>query len=192
MQYRIVALSVLFALLPLRASADLLRYDVTVAWAQGGAEVATGYMIFEDAGPVPGDIWPSIVDWYFDVDGFVVSPANTVAAELDASMLTVDADYHILSDFRYTPSLAPGVCFSTSAQCYWYDDVNLSFSRDLQGFSISVRNDLYFAPVGSGRGTYSDPIEVSISLPGTAGLLAIALAGLVIVGFRVSPVASAR
>lgn len=180
-------LALLLSFFALHASADLIRYDVSVAWAGDGEEVASGYMTFDDVGPVPGDIWPNIVDWYFDVDGFVVSPGNTVAAQLGASMLSVDANYNILSDFQYTPSLEPGVCFSTSAQCYWYDDVNLSFSRDLQGFSISVQDDLYFAPVGSGRVTYSNPVAVSIPLPDSSGLFAIALAGLVILGLRAKP-----
>ena len=170
------------------AQADFIRYEVTIAGPTIPAD-SSGYMVFNDAGLVPGNIFPNIADWYFIVDGFEFTPSNTQA---DATgFFTVDANYNFVSDFD---------SFTTRSPCFSADGCQANFGAPLLGFTQSFFSASIIYPTDNGVNeilqitgvsvSYSDPILIpsgSISVPPVFGLMAIALAALALTrrsGFR--------
>lgn len=166
------------------AQAGQIRYDVTIdsPYFLGGS----GYMVFNDAGPVPGNIFPNIVDWYFTVGGYVFNTSNTQAAPLGP--FVVDANYNFVNDFYN--GIEAGPCFSASG-CQNFSDVpllaftySLGMARIVYPTGNGVHDDLDWANV-----QYSDPIFLNEApLPSSLSLFALALAGLAVRrGRRVLP-----
>ncbi len=52
------------------ASTGLTRYDVEIDSPSISAAIF-GHMIFDDSATVPGNIWSSLIDWEFNVEGFI-------------------------------------------------------------------------------------------------------------------------
>jgi hypothetical protein len=161
------------------AQADSIRYEVTIAGPTIPAD-SSGYMVFNDTGLAPGNIFPNIVDWYFIVGGFVFTPSNTKA---DATgFFTVDANYNFVSDFD---------SFTTRSPCFSADGCQANFGAPLLGFTQSFSSASIKYPTDKGVNeilqitrvsvSYSNPIQIpsgSISVPPVFGLMAIALGAL--------------
>jgi hypothetical protein len=157
------------------ANAGLVRYDVTMSHPDLSPG-ASGYMVFSDAGPVPGDIFLNIIDWYFNVGGFVFNPSNTQAQAVGP--LNVDANYNFVNDFDFGDFSSP--CFSPTG-CLSPDAFFLGFSRTLGLVGVDYPGDNGpGALILSGATVeYSDPIFIAeVPLPPVLGLFAVALASL--------------
>ena len=158
------------------ANADV-RYDVSIDTLSFTGQ---GYMIFNESGPVPGNIWPNIEYWELTVNGFVFDPSNTVART--NGYFEVDQNYQFRSDFgRVGGSLFPP-CFSNDVLCG---------GNPLVAFSSFIGAVLAIYPSVNltefGQVTYSAPIFVSTPpptpVPATPGitlpLMGIALVSIV-------------
>jgi hypothetical protein len=166
-------LTLFFSALTTSANAGLVRYDVTMSHPDL-APGASGYMVFSDAGSVPGNIFPSIVDWYFSVGGFVFNTANT----LPRGPLEVDANYNVVGDFDFGEFDTP--CFSPTG-CLSADAFFLGFSRTLGiiGVEYSGDNGPVELFLSAATVEYSDPIFITeIPLPPMLALFVVALASL--------------
>lgn len=142
----------------------------------------SGYMMFNDNGPVPGNIFPNIVDWYFNVGGFIFSPSNTQPDPFGP--FEVDASYHFVNDFINLgdsgPCFSPGGCQEPGAPT-----ILLAFTSSLLGGGGALR---VVYPTGSGvydlldfsaSVEYSDPIFINeVPLPSVLVLFAVALTSL--------------
>ena len=81
-----------------QADFDFVRYDVSFASQH------IGHMVFDNTGPVPGNIFPNIVDWEFTFDGFRYDPSNTVVA---GNFFAVDENYIFQADLGAAPPAFP-------------------------------------------------------------------------------------
>jgi hypothetical protein len=170
------------------AQADFIRYEVTIAGPTIPADTS-GYMVFNDTGLVPGNIFPNIVDWFFLVDGFEFTPFNTQA---DATgFFNVDANYNFVSDFDEFTTKSP--CFSADGCQAVFDDRLLAFSQSFFSAHIIYPTDNGVNDILQITGvsvSYSDPIPIpsgSIPVPSVFGLMAIAMGALALTrrsGFR--------
>lgn len=151
-----------------------IRYDVTISHAN--LPGIQGYMVFNDTGPVPGNIFPNIVDWYFNAGGFIFDTSN---AQPDPdSPLFVDANYYVVSDFLPPNPQASTPCFGVDG-CQT-PGAFLGFSKVLGvvGLDTGPINTIEFGASIE----YSDPIFINeVPLPSVLGLVAIALASLALV-----------
>lgn len=167
----LVALSSLSAI-HARAQFDYIRFDVSFN------SQYFGYMVFSDSGPVPGNIYPNIVDWEFTFNGFVFDTSNTVP--WDNGYFEVDGNYQFQSDFN--GGLAP--CFSSTGLC-GLDPIAIGITRGLN-LVLTINppggNEVY----SGGQVSYSRPVFLSAlprpvpTAPGIAlALMAFALVGVV-------------
>lgn len=156
--------------------AGQIRYDLTMSHASLPADIL-GYMVFNDTGPVPGNIFPNIVDWYFNVGGFVFDTSNTQADPF--SPLEVDANYNIVNDWSGPfPNSTP--CFGANA-CQSFPALFIGFSRTFGVVGLNFPNDNgpdEFTVFGANV-AYSNPIFLNeVPLPPVLGLFTVALASL--------------
>jgi len=79
------------------ANAGLIKYEITL----DSDNSLLGYVVFNDSGPVPGDIISDLVDWSFSYGGVEVNSSNTDVS--DDSRFDVDAGFQ--------PDLYPSLCF---------------------------------------------------------------------------------
>lgn len=160
------------------ANAGFLKYDVTYT-GLGGSPVPDfqGYMLFDDAGFVAGDIWDRVVDWQFDVAGFIYTPANTVAAA--DGYFSVDAAGNFVSDLTFGAGLGVTPCFldvGTGCSSAPLASVLLGFTSTFRGATINNPVTGAQTALFEGDVTYSAP--ESIPVLGTLPLLLTALWGL--------------
>jgi len=143
----------------------------------------SGYMVFNDTGPVPGNIFPNIVDWYFNVGGFIFSPSNTQASPVGP--FEVDANYHFVNDFLNLGDAGP--CFSNDACQSGVPTTMLLITSDVVSLGGGGAYRLAYT-TGSGvidyvdfsaNVMYSDPIFLNeVPLPSVLVLFAVALTSL--------------
>jgi hypothetical protein len=166
-------LTLFFSAWTTSVNAGLVRYDVTMSHPDLAPDAA-GYMVFSDAGPVPGNIFPNIVDWYFNVGGFVFTTANT----LPRGPLVVDANYNVVGDFDSSEFDTP--CFSPTG-CQSPDAFFIGFSRTLGIVGVEYTGDNGPVELFLSGATveYSDPIFITeVPSPPMLALFVVALASL--------------
>lgn len=175
---RLIPLLLLAFSLALQAPAHAdVRYNVSI---ETQSFTGQGYIIFNEDGSVPGNIWPNIVDWEITVNGFVFDPSNTVPST--NGYFDVDQDYRFRSDFSQIGGPLFPPCFSNDELCG--GDPLLGITSSL-GIVLAVYPNVNLTDFG--RVTYSAPIFVAapppIPVPATPGisliLLGIALASMV-------------
>ena len=154
------------------AQAGQIRYDVTISHASLPPNIQ-GYMVFNDAGPVPGNIFPNIVDWYFDVGGFIFDTSNSLPEPYGP--LEVDANYFVVNDFLIPNPTGSTPCFSADGCQSPGPFLGFSQFVGIVGFSDGQSNNIVFGAAIE----YSDPIFINeVPLPSVLALFAIALTGL--------------
>ena len=166
----------LLTVFSLPVQAGLLRYDVS---HDGPAHVGNfGYMIFEQDLGFSGDLFPSIVDWRFEFDGFVIDTMNTQASAV--SEFVIDAAGNVIFDGSSdlnspftNPCFSPDGCLEfdgtpvTTPHVYFTQSTSiLPFVGGL-GFETPVSTG-----VGVGSTTYSGP---TVMLPTPSALYLLAL-----------------
>lgn len=141
------------------ANASLMRYNVTVVSSPHFTGYL-GYMSFSNPGP--GDIFSSIADWHFELNGYVFDasiPGSTAGGTFRVnSNGVVTSDVSLVCAFRCIPASYPLFQLGTSS---------LFFIRELGLLSFSGPNSDFF---DSAVISYSAPIDVSAQIPAPASL----------------------
>lgn len=178
MQRILSAVLFLLTIFSLPAQAGLLRYDVGHEGAAGNLGTF-GYMIFDQDLGFSGNLFPSIVDWRFEFDGFVIDTTNTQASAI--SEFFIDVAGNVIFDGSSGTRLFTNPCFSPDG-CG--SDGGLPQTRPYVYFTQSISIIPFFGglafetPVSSGVGpgttTYTASI-IPVPTPGPVYLLSLGL-----------------
>lgn len=172
------------------AHAGLLRYDMNYR-SLNEAELPSysGYMLFSDAAPLGGNIWPDIVDWHFDVGGFIFNSSNTAAAT--DGYFQVNALGNVVTDFTLIGP-APFIqffypCFSNTGSCEG-SGTYLGFQSFVVGTFLQFPGSTFASSTLGGTIIYSGPRAVPVG--GSLMLVLIGLVGVITRGIGRGRIAS--
>lgn len=172
---KLLALFMLLAMFATGAHAGLLRYDMSyLSINSAGSPDFSGYMLFDDATPLDGNIWPGIVDWRFDVGGFIFDTGNTNAAT--DGYFEVDSQGIFRRDFLLT-NQPPGIefltpCFSSTASCSG-DGTYIGFQSFVAGTFVQFPGATFPSTTLGGSILYLAPVRIPLG-----GTLLLVLTGL--------------
>lgn len=176
MQRILGALLFLLATVSLPAQAGLLRYDVS---HEGSRNFGTfGYMIFDQDLGFSGNLFPSIVDWRFEFDGFVIDTTNTQASAF--SEFVIDVAGNVIFDGISGAGPFTNPCFSPDgcldfdvrpvpAKPYVYFTQSISIIPTVGGLAFETPVS---SEIGPGTTTYTASV-VTIPTPGPIYLLSL-------------------